>query len=439
MTDSPGSAPEMDLLRFTTAGSVDDGKSTLIGRLLFDSKLIFEDQLEALQASADLTGEGQINLANLTDGLRSEREQGITIDVAYRYFATPRRKFIIADAPGHVQYTRNMVTGASTANLALILVDARQGVTSQTRRHAYIASLLRIPHLVLCINKMDLVGWSEERFREIRSDFEAFSARMQIQDITYIPASALQGDNVVEPSTHMPWYEGKCLLRHLEDVHIVNDRNFHEKRLPVQVVIRPHSDAHHDFRGYAGQVAGGIFRAGDPVMVVPSMKKSKVKAVHGPEGETDEVFTPMSATLELEDDIDIGRGDMIVGQDYLPRVDYELHAMACWMDDRAPLRKGTKYLLKLNARTTRAMVTQIAFKVDIETLEKDRAAQSLDLNDIGRIALRTLEPVAYDMYRRNRSTGAFILVDEVTHQTAAVGMICEPLPESETEPPEYMI
>ncbi len=414
-----------ELLRFTTAGSVDDGKSTLIGRLLYDSKQIMEDQLEALQRSSDITGDGQINLANLTDGLRAEREQGITIDVAYRYFATPKRKFIVADTPGHVQYTRNMVTGASTANLAIILVDARQGVIQQTRRHAYIASLLRIPHLVLCINKMDLVGYAEDIFNDIRDEFSRFVAGLGIRDITFIPVCALHGDNIVEKSDSMPWYYGPPLLRHLEEVYIADDRNLEDPRFPVQYVIRPYSDAHHDFRGFSGQVAGGVFRKGDPVLVMPSGKRSTISQIYTLDGEREEAFTPMSVTLQLADDIDISRGDLIVKPDNIPDVAQEFEAMVCWMHEE-PFRKGVKYAIKLGAKSARAMVVDFIHRVNIDTLETESGATQLGLNEIGRIKLKCTTPLVFDAYSRNRSTGGFIIIDEATNITVGAGMICEP-------------
>ncbi len=414
-----------ELIRFTTAGSVDDGKSTLIGRLLFDTKLIMEDQLEALQRSSDITGEGQINLANLTDGLRAEREQGITIDVAYRYFATPRRKFIVADTPGHVQYTRNMVTGASTANLAIILVDARQGVIQQTRRHAYVASLLRIPHVVICINKMDLVAYSQEIFDQIREDFSNFAAGLAIRDVTFIPISALNGDNIVDKSTAMEWYFGSPLLRHLEDVYIGNDRNLQDARFPVQFVIRPYSDAHHDFRGFAGQIAGGFFRVGDEVTVLPSGKKSVITQIHTHDGDLQEAFAPMSVTLLLADDIDISRGDMIVKRDNIPVVAQEFEAMICWMVDD-PLRRGAKYGIKLGTKSARCMPMEIQYRVNIDTLAPETSATALCLNEIGRVKFKATTPLVFDPYSRNRYTGGFILIDEATNITVGAGMICEP-------------
>jgi len=414
-----------ELLRFTTAGSVDDGKSTLIGRLLYDTKLIMEDQLEALQRSSDITGDGQINLANLTDGLRAEREQGITIDVAYRYFSTPKRKFIVADTPGHVQYTRNMVTGASTANLAIILVDARQGVIQQTRRHAYIATLLRIPHLVLCINKMDLVAYSEDIFNQIKDDFSQFAAGLAIKDITFIPVSALNGDNIVEKSDTMPWYYGPPLLRHLEDVYIGNDRNMQDARFPVQYVIRPYKDEFHDFRGFAGQISGGIFRKGDKVVVLPSGKSSTITQIHTHDGELEEAHTPMSVAIQLADDIDISRGDMIVKPENVPFVAQEFEAMICWMHDE-PLRKGVKYGIKMGTRSARCMASEIVHRVNIDTLKPESNVPQLGLNEIGRIKFKTTIPMVFDAYNRNRFTGGFIIIDEATNHTMGAGMICEP-------------
>ena len=415
----------IDILRFTTAGSVDDGKSTLIGRLLYDSKQIMEDQMEALQRSSDITGDGRINLANLTDGLRAEREQGITIDVAYRYFATPKRKFIVADTPGHVQYTRNMVTGASTANLAIVLVDARQGVIQQTRRHAYIASLLRIPHLVLCVNKMDLVGYDEDIFQSIREEFTQFAAGLGIRDITYIPVSALHGDNIVEKSDAMPWYYGPPLLRHLEDVYIANDRNLEDARFPVQYVIRPHSDEHHDFRGFAGQISSGIFRKGDPVIIMPSGRRSTISQIYTLDGELDEAIAPMSVTIQLADDIDISRGDILVKPDNTPEVSSEFEAMICWMHEDA-MRKGVKYGIKLGTKSARCMISDIAHRVDIDTLETEAGVAQLELNEIGRVKIRTTTPLVFDPYRRNRYTGGFIIIDEATNITVGAGMIFKP-------------
>lgn len=428
---TPPTHPRTELLRFTTAGSVDDGKSTLIGRLLHDSKSILEDQMEALQRSADLTGGGEVNLANLTDGLRAEREQSITIDVAYRYFATPRRKFIVADTPGHVQYTRNMVTGASTANLAVILIDARKGVIEQTRRHAYIAALLGIPHLLVCVNKMDLVDYSADVFQKIETDFSDFATRLTTRDITFIPASALKGDNIVTRSTQMPWYDGPTLLNHLEEVYIANDRNLVDARFPVQYVIRPRTAEHPDFRGFAGQIAGGVFRVGDPILVLPSGRTSRVKAIHTLDGPLDVAYAPMSVTLQLEDEIDISRGDMLVAPDNPPHVEHSFDAMCCWMDTQ-PLDPRRKYILQHNTHTVRAMVRHQPYRVDIQTLTHEVDAAPLALNDIGRVTLRTTAPLIFDDYTRNRHTGSFVLVDEVSHQTVAAGMIEAP----PVEPPK---
>jgi sulfate adenylyltransferase large subunit len=428
-----------ELLRFSTSGSVDDGKSTLIGRLLYDTKLIFEDTLEALQRSADITGEGTINLANLTDGLRAEREQGITIDVAYRYFATPNRKFIVADTPGHIQYTRNMITGASTANLSIILVDARQGVVEQTRRHAYIASMLRIPHLVVCVNKMDLVGYSEDVFKKIRAEFEQFATRLHIRDIAFIPVSALLGDNIVEPSKNMPWYAGAPLLRHLEDVYIGADLDLSDPRFPVQYIVRPRDDAHHDFRGLAGQIAGGVFKVGDAVIALPSGRTSTIVGIHTYDGPLQEAFSPMSVQLLLADDLDISRGDMLVRSDNLPYVGTEFEARVCWMGEE-PLTPNRKYAIRHTTKTTRCLVREIKSRFDFATLLPQRPAPQLALNDIGRIAIKTMAPLCYDPYERNRYTGSFILIDEATHATVAAGMIQEPpKPVPATDEAEYII
>ncbi|MCD6052639.1 MAG: cysNC [Verrucomicrobia bacterium] len=427
----------IEILRFNTCGSVDDGKSTLIGRLLYDSKSLMEDQLEALQRSADITGGGQVNLANLTDGLRAEREQGITIDVAYRYFATPKRKFIVADTPGHVQYTRNMVTGASTANLSVVLVDARLGVIEQTRRHSYIAALLGIPHVVFAINKMDLVDWSEERFLEIRDDIEAFLPRLDVlKDVKFIPISALNGDNVVEPSKHTPWYQGPALLGHLETVHIASDWNMSSFRLPVQWVNRPNNprdQSLHDFRGLSGQIAGGIVKVGQQVRVLPGGQKSKVKQIWTYDGELDEAFCPQSVTVVLEDDIDISRGDMLVGMDLLPGKNSELHARICWMNDR-PLSVGKKYFVKHGTQTVQAVITAIEHKINIQTYDVEPAPATLAMNDIGEIRLRVAKPLIYDGYTTNRLMGSFILIEQGTNHTVAAGMLHAPL---EPVKPEY--
>jgi sulfate adenylyltransferase large subunit len=412
----------MDLLRFSTAGSVDDGKSTLIGRLLFDTRQIFADQLEHVEEASRRRGFDRTELALLTDGLRAEREQGITIDVAYRYFATPRRKFIIADTPGHIQYTRNMVTGASTANLAVILVDARHGLVEQSRRHAFISSLLRIPHLVVAVNKMDLVEYSEARFEEIRAEFTAFAARLDTVDVTCIPLSALHGDNVVDRSAKMPWYQGPTLLHHLEHVHVASDRNLIDPRFPVQWVIRPQSDAYHDYRGYAGQVASGAFRPGDEVVVLPAGLTSRIAAIDSYDGPLDEAFAPLSVTLRLADDVDVSRGYMLCPVDNQPTVGQDLEAMVCWMTAR-PLAPRSMYLLKHTTRSVRAMVTAVQHRLDVNTLERDEGATKLELNDIGRIRLRATAPIAYDPYARNRATGSFILIDEATNNTVAAGML----------------
>jgi sulfate adenylyltransferase subunit 1 len=426
----------IDILRLNTCGSVDDGKSTLIGRLLYDSRSLMEDQIEALQRSADLTGAGRIDLSTLTDGLRAEREQGITIDVAYRYFATPRRRFIIADTPGHVQYTRNMVTGSSNANLAIVLVDARLGVTEQSRRHTCIAALLRIPHLVIAVNKMDLVDWSEERFIEIRDQFEEFLPRLDVKDVQFIPLSALNGDNVVEPSRHTPWYPGPTLLGHLESVHIGSDWNLNGFRLPVQWVNRPNRPTDpelHDFRGFSGQIAGGIVRVGQKVMALPSGLVSTVKQIWTYDGPLPEAFCPQSITLVLEHDIDVSRGDMIIGPDSLPGASADLRARVCWMHSR-PLQRGRKYLLRHTTRTVQAAVADIEDRMDMTTLEPELAPSELALNDIGGIRLRTSGPLVFDGYSTNRLTGSFILIEPGTNATAAAGML---FPPTEVVKPEY--
>jgi len=414
---------DMDLLRFTTAGSVDDGKSTLIGRLMYDTKTIFEDQLDAIERSSRQRGDEQVNLALLTDGLRAEREQGITIDVAYRYFATPKRKFIIADTPGHIQYTRNMVTGASTANLAIILIDARKGVIEQTCRHAFIASLLRIEHVVLCVNKMDLVDYDEAVFHKIVAQFTEFASRLQIKDLSFIPISALHGDNVVERSPKTPWYGGSSLLYHLEHVYVGPDANHVDPRFPVQWVIRPHSNSHHDYRGYAGRIAGGVFKPGDEVTILPSGFSSRIKAIDQFETEIEEAFAPMSVSIRLENEIDISRGDMIVKPNNQPTVGQDIDAMICWFSSGKPLKPQGRYLLRHTSKEVKAIVRDILYKVDINTLHKIEDEVEIGMNDIGRITLRTSEPLFYDSYRRNRFTGSFILIDEFTHDTVAAGMI----------------
>lgn len=413
---------DMDLLRFTTAGSVDDGKSTLIGRLLYDSKSIFEDQLEAIQRSSLQHGGGQINLALLTDGLRAEREQGITIDVAYRYFATPKRKFIISDTPGHVQYTRNMVTGASTANLAIVLVDARHGVIEQTRRHASIASLLELPHLVLCVNKMDLVDYQEEVFEKIKKEFESFAAKLDIPDIHYIPISALEGDNVVKKSANMAWYQGGTLLYTLENVHIGSDYNHIDSRFPVQYVIRPQSREHPDYRGYAGRVEGGIFRPGDEVVALPSGFSTRIKSIDTMEGSVDEAFAPMSVSLTLEDDIDISRGDMLVKPANQPQTGQDIELMVCWLNE-TPLTPGAKYAIKHTTQDTRCVVKEVRYKLDITSLSRLEDGAALGLNDIGRVKIRTTSPLFFDSYRKNRGTGSLVLINEFTNETVGAGMI----------------
>ena len=412
----------MDLLRFTTAGSVDDGKSTLIGRLLYDSKSIFEDQMEAIQQVSERKGEEQVNLALLTDGLRDEREQGITIDVAYRYFATPQRKFIIADTPGHIQYTRNMVTGASTANLAIILIDARHGIVEQTKRHSFIASLLGIPHIVYCINKMDLVGYSQEVYDNLVNDLEAFSAKLETKDVRFIPISALIGDNVVHRSENMDWFEGATLMHTLETVHIASDHNHIDCRFPVQNIIRPQTTEHHDYRGYAGRIAGGVFKKGDEIMVLPSGFTSKIKSIDTFNGEIEEAFAPMSVAMTLEDDIDISRGDMIVRENNKPEVSQDIEAMICWMGD-SPLKEKGKYALKHTSKDARCMVKEIKYKVDINTLHRNEADKVISSNDIARVTLRTTSPLFIDQYSRNRNTGSLILIDEATNNTVGAGMI----------------
>jgi len=412
----------MELLRFTTAGSVDDGKSTLIGRLLYDSKAIFEDQMEAIEISSQKRGDTEVDLALLTDGLRAEREQGITIDVAYRYFATPKRKFIIADTPGHIQYTRNMVTGASTANCALILVDARNGVIEQTLRHSYIANLLQIPHLIVCINKMDLMNYSEETYESIKNEYQKVADKLNIKDVRFIPISAKFGDNVVDASQNMDWYKGETLLNLLETIEIVDDRNHEDARFPVQYVIRPQSDEYHDYRGFAGRVASGVFKPGDKVKVLPSGKESTIKAIDTLNGELDMVFAPQSVTLRLDDEIDTSRGDMIVAVDNVPAMEQEFDAMVCWMNER-PMMPGGKYTIKHTSNETRCMVRNVNFKVDVNTLEEMEDDKSVGLNDIACLKLKTAKPLFFDSYKKNRNTGSFILIDEATNETVAAGMI----------------
>ena len=412
-----------EILRFATAGSVDDGKSTLIGRLLYDSKQIFEDQWDAVERVSQNRGDTYTNLALLTDGLRAEREQGITIDVAYRYFATPKRKFIIADTPGHVQYTRNMVTGASTADLALILIDARNGVQEQSRRHSIIASLLRVPHLVLCVNKMDLVGYDRDVFERIKAEYQEFAARLDISDLSFVPISALNGDNVVDRSTNMPWYEGASLLHLLEEVHIASDRNLIDCRFPVQYVIRPMSEEHHDYRGYAGTVAGGVFKPGDDVVVLPSGFTSKIESIDSFEGPIAEAFPPMSVTMRLTDNIDISRGDMICRPRNQATVGQDIDAMVCWLSEASNLKAGSRLLIKHTTRVAKAIVKDMAYRLDVNSLHREDGINELALNDMGRVTLRTSVPLLFDEYRRNRTTGSFILIDEGTNATVGAGMI----------------
>ena len=411
-----------ELVRLVTAGSVDDGKSTLIGRLLYDTKQILSDQLEHIEETSKRRGDGYVNLALLTDGLRAEREQGITIDVAYRSFVTPRRRFQLADAPGHVQYTRNMVTGASTADVAIILVDARKGVIEQTRRHSYLAAILGIPHVVVAVNKMDLAGFSEARFREIEQELRETSERLELRDVRVIPMSALRGDNVAERGEGMPWYDGPTLLEHLETVEIAGDRDLDHRRFPVQWVIRPISDEHHDFRGYAGQVAGGVWRAGDDVIVLPSGRRTSVASVETAEAPLDLAVPGMSITVRLADDLDVSRGDMLADPEQAPTIARELEATVCWMAEK-PLEPRTKLAIKHTTRTVRAVVDELVSVVDIHTLEDQPAPPQLELNDIARVRLRLSEPLAVDPYAENRTTGAFILIDEATNDTVGAGMI----------------
>lgn len=431
---------DMDLLRFTTAGSVDDGKSTLIGRLLYDSKSIFEDNLEAIEKSSRDRGDENLNLALLTDGLKAEREQGITIDVAYRYFATPKRKFIIADTPGHIQYTRNMVTGASTADLAIILIDARKGVIEQTCRHSFIASLLQIKHLVVCVNKMDLVDYKEEVFDKIVADYQAFASQLDAPDIKFIPISALHGDNVVDQSTKMPWFKGSPLLYTLETVYIRSDINHTDARLPVQWVIRPHSDEHHDYRGFAGRVASGVFKPGDEVVALPSGRTSKIKAITSYDQELKEAFPPMSVAIRLEDEIDISRGDVIAKTDNQPTVTRDVEVMLCWFDDKQPLQPHGKYIVRHNTRETQCKVQQVSYKIDINTLDKIESDLEIGLNEIGRVTLRTQQPLFVDPYNKNRETGGLVLIDPQTNNTVAAGMVLETFSDNREMPePEFSI
>jgi sulfate adenylyltransferase subunit 1 len=411
-----------ELLRFTTAGSVDDGKSTLIGRLLYDSKAIFEDQLESVKKTSESRGFDYLDLSLFTDGLRAEREQSITIDVAYRYFATPKRKFIIADTPGHIQYTRNMVTGASTANLAIILVDARHGVVEQTCRHSLIASLLKINHIVICVNKMDLVDYSQEVYDKIVSDYKTFASKLEVKDIHFLPISALKGDNVVDRSENMDWYEGSTLLYLLESVHIGSDNNHIDCRFPVQYVIRPQSDDHHDYRGYAGRIASGVFKPGDEVCVLPSGFTSKIKSIDTFDGKIEEAFAPMSVTITLEDNIDVSRGDMIVRVNNQPKIGQDIDVIVCWLNNR-PLNTNAKYLLMHTTKDVKAIIKEINYKIDINTLHRMEDDKEINMNDIARIRLRTTLPLFYDSYSKNRNTGSLILIDEGTKETVAAGMI----------------
>ncbi|MBU8893483.1 MAG: GTP-binding protein [Bacteroidales bacterium] len=413
---------DMELLRFTTAGSVDDGKSTLIGRLLYDSKAIFEDQMEAIEKASLKTGDGEVNLALLTDGLRAEREQGITIDVAYRYFATPKRKFIIADTPGHVQYTRNMVTGASTANVALILVDARNGIIEQTMRHAYIASLLQIPHIIVCVNKMDLVDYKEGAFDSIKSGFDKIATKLDVHDIRFVPISAKLGDNVVDRSKNMDWYDGPTLMYLLENIHIASDINHVDTRFPVQYVIRPMKEEYHDYRGYAGRIEGGVFRKGDKVKVLPSGLTSKIDSIDIFEGSTEEAFAPQSVTISLEDDIDISRGNLIIKDNGLPQSGQDIEMMICWFDEK-PMILGGKYSVKHTTNDLRCVIRDIKYKIDVNTLNHNTEDKRIGLNDIAKITIKTTKPVFYDTYRKNRKTGSIILIDESTNNTVAAGMI----------------
>ena len=412
----------MELLRFTTAGSVDDGKSTLIGRLLYDSKSIFEDQLEAIEESSKRRGNAEVDLSLLTDGLRAEREQGITIDVAYRYFATPKRKFIIADTPGHIQYTRNMVTGASSANLALILVDARHGIIEQTNRHSFIASLLNIPHLVVCVNKMDLVDYDEKVFNKIVEDYKVLASKLDVKDVNFIPMSALKGDNVVERSENMDWYQGPTLMYLLENIHISSDLNHIDARFPVQYVVRPREDKYHDYRGYAGRIASGVLRPGDKVKVLPSGFTSTIKSIDLFDKQLEEGFAPQSVTVVLQDDVDVSRGDMIVRENNVPQSSQDVEAMVCWFSE-SPMQLNGRYILRHTTRETKCIVKEIRYKVDIDTYHRNDETKEIKMNDIGRIQIRTMVPLFYDSYRKNRITGSIILIDEGTNNTVAAGMI----------------
>lgn len=412
----------MELLRFSTAGSVDDGKSTLIGRLLYDSKSIYEDQYQSVKETSERRGEEYVNLALLTDGLKAEREQGITIDVAYRYFSTPKRKFIIADTPGHIQYTRNMVTGASTANVALILIDARNGVIEQTKRHSIIASLLQIPHLVICINKMDLVDYAESQYEKIKESYKEFASKLDVHDLHFIPISALKGDNVVNKSENMPWYEGSTLMYYLENVHIGSDHNLIDCRFPVQFVLRPYNDDYHDYRGYAGRIAGGVFKKGDEVMALPSGFTSRISKIDSFDGEISEAFPPQSVTILLEDDIDISRGDMIIRKNNQPEISQDLEIMICWFNKRPIVPRG-KYTILHTTKEARCIIKEIRYKLDVNTLHRNLEDKEVGMNDIARIVVRTTKPLFFDSYRRNRITGSVILVEEGTNETVGAGMI----------------
>ena len=410
------------LLRFTTAGSVDDGKSTLIGRLLYDSKSIFQDQLEAVEQESKQKGLEGADLSLLTDGLRAEREQGITIDVAFRYFATPKRKFIIADTPGHIQYTRNMVTGASTADLAIILIDARNGLVEQTHRHSFIASLLGLQHLVVCVNKMDLVDYDEAKYNDIVQSYKSFSSRLDIKDITFIPISALKGDNVVDTSKNMSWYGGSTLLHHLENVHVGADRNLQDCRFPVQYVIRPQTDEHRDFRGYAGRIASGVFKKGDEVVALPSGRSTTIEKITVGEDELDLAFPPLSVVMTLEDDIDLSRGEMLVRKNNQPQMLSEVDAKICWLDSR-PLNPSARLIIRHMSHEVRAKISEVLYRIDINTLHRDEENRDIAMNDIARVRIKTASPILADPYRTNRTTGAFILVDPSTHATVAAGVI----------------
>ena len=414
----------IELLRFTTAGSVDDGKSTLIGRLLYDSKSIFQDQLEAVEQSSKNKGKDYVDLSLITDGLKSEREQGITIDVAYRYFATPKRKFIIADTPGHIQYTRNMVTGASTANLAIILIDARKGMLEQTHRHAFIASLLRIPHAIVCVNKMDLVDYDQSVYEKIVQDFKSFSSKLDIKDIQFIPISALNGDNVVNRSKNMPWFQGSTLMYHLEHVHISSDYNHVDCRFPIQTVIRPHTHEYQDYRGFAGRIDGGVFKPGDTVKILPSGFTTSIKSIELNSEIINEAFTPMSVTMTLNDEIDISRGDMIVRENNVPVVGQDLEVLVTWMSQR-PLINRSKVIIKHTTRECLAMITDMKYKIDINTLHRIEQIDSLEMNDIARISIRSSKPLFYDVYKKNRQTGSLIIIDEQTNETIGAAMIIQ--------------